>query len=69
MASQEDEKKIREASPFQEDGMTVQRGGEQIGEANPGLRQNVPVPADREILGEGGGLLASPQALQDYGEM
>ncbi|KAI7341427.1 hypothetical protein KC315_g101 [Hortaea werneckii] len=48
--------------------MTVQRGGEQIGEAHPGLRQNMPVPADREILGEGGGLLASPQALQDYGD-
>ncbi|KAI7084969.1 hypothetical protein KC356_g6287 [Hortaea werneckii] len=68
MASQEDEKKIRDASPFQDDGMTVQRGGEQIGEAHPGLRHNVPVPADREILEEGGGLLASPQDLQDYGD-
>ncbi|GAB1730269.1 hypothetical protein NU195Hw_g9217t1 [Hortaea werneckii] len=70
MASQEDEKKIHVASSFGEDGMSLQHGGEQTGEAHSKPRQNVPVPvpADREILGEGGELLASPQALEDYGD-
>lgn len=67
MASQEDEKKIHDASSFK-DGMSVQHSGEQIGEAHSEPRQNAPVPADREILGEDGELLASPQALQDYGD-
>ncbi|KAI7340053.1 hypothetical protein KC315_g893 [Hortaea werneckii] len=67
MASQEDAKKINDASSFK-NGMSVQHGGEQIGEALSEPRQNVPVPADRETLGEGGGLLASPQAFQDYGD-
>lgn len=67
MASQKDEKKIDDASSFK-DGMSVQYGGEQIGEARSEPRQNVPVPVDREILGEDGGLPASPQALHDYGD-
>ncbi|KAI7280192.1 hypothetical protein KC345_g4911 [Hortaea werneckii] len=65
MASQEDEKKIHDASSFGEDGMSLQHGGEPTGEAYSEPRQNVPVPADRGILGAGGGLLASPQTLQD----
>ncbi|KAI7554385.1 hypothetical protein KC331_g593 [Hortaea werneckii] len=67
MASQVDEKKIRDASSFR-DGMSVQHGGEQIGGARSEPRHNVPLPADRETLEGGGGLLASPQALQDHGE-
>ncbi|KAI7288420.1 hypothetical protein KC343_g326 [Hortaea werneckii] len=68
MASQKDEKKIYAASSFGKDGMSLQHAGEQIGEAHSEPRQNVPVPADRESLGEGGGLLASPWTLQDSGD-
>ncbi|KAI7205277.1 hypothetical protein KC316_g731 [Hortaea werneckii] len=67
MASQADEKKIHGASSFR-NGMSVQHGGEQIGGACSEPRQNVPLPADRETLKEGGGLLASPEALQNHGE-
>ncbi|KAI7209893.1 hypothetical protein KC333_g8513 [Hortaea werneckii] len=67
MANQEDAKKINHASSFK-DGMSVEHGGEQIGEARSEPRQNVPLPADREALEEGEGLLASPQVLQDHFE-
>ncbi|KAI6850480.1 hypothetical protein KC332_g1318 [Hortaea werneckii] len=66
MASQEDENKIHVASAFGEDGMSLQHGREQTGEAYSEPRQNMPVPADRDNLGAGGGLLASPQTLQAH---